>query len=198
MANHRQKPESNSPSVHDEEENWSKVVLVDDNDESIGEADKLIAHQKGLLHRAFSVFLFNSEGKMLLQQRAEGKYHGAGLWTNACCSHPQDGEDIKESATRRLLYEMGITCDISKVFAFTYHTEVENGLIEHEYDHVFLGISDKQPQPNPLEVKDYKWITTTELLNEIETSPKKYTYWFRMAMPIILNALHLHHNKNKI
>ena len=114
----------------------NKVVLVDEQDHALGEMDKMEAHEKGMLHRAFSIFIFNSERQMLIHQRAQHKYHGGGLWTNACCSHPQWGEEIKASASQRLAYEMGLKCDIDHLFSFMYHTPVENNLIEHEYDHV--------------------------------------------------------------
>jgi isopentenyl-diphosphate delta-isomerase len=159
----------------------NNIVLVNKEDQEIGTMDKLEAHQKGLLHRAFSVFLFNSKGEMLLQQRAENKYHGGGLWTNACCSHPQIGEDILQSAKNRLQFEMGISCDIDVVFSFIYQAQVENELIEHELDHVFVGFSDATPNPNSDEVKAFKWIQPFELLQEITFKPEKYTVWFKIA-----------------
>lgn len=158
-----------------------KVVLVDINDNAIGTMDKLEAHQKGKLHRAFSVFLFNSKGEMLLQQRASDKYHGGGLWTNACCSHPQLGEDIQSSALERLNYEMGLSCPIKEVFSFIYHAPVENGLIEHEYDHVYIGFTDAQPTPHPYEVQDYRWVAPDNLEKEMQEHPEIFTYWFKKA-----------------
>lgn len=162
--------------------NRDTVLLVDINDKPLAEVDKLKAHQMGLLHRAFSVFIVNSKGEMLIHQRAKNKYHGAGLWTNACCSHPQLNEDIKESALERLDYEMGLSCEIKETFTFVYKIPVENNLIEHEYDHVFLGKTDEDPKINLEEAQDFKWINIEGLLNDIETNPKKYTSWFKMAI----------------
>lgn len=165
--------------------NRDKVVLVDDQDAPIGQMDKLEAHQKGALHRAFSIFLFNSNGEMLLQQRAKEKYHGGGLWTNACCSHPQWDEDILESALERLEFEMGIRCDIQEAFTFSYKTAVENDLIEHEVDHVFIGHTDIDPKPNREEVQDFKWMNINHLLKDAQQNHGNYTYWFKMALPAI-------------
>ena len=167
----------------------NKVVLVDTSDKAYAEMDKNEAHIRGELHRAFSVFLFNSNGEMLIHQRAADKYHGAGLWTNACCSHPQWGEDIKQSALSRLTYEMGIECDIQEVFSFIYHAHVENGLIEHEFDHVFIGFTDDLPNFNPSEVADYQWIRILDLQHDIQHHPYKYTYWFQRALPDVIDIL---------
>lgn len=167
----------------------NKVVLVDEQDHALGEMDKMEAHQKGILHRAFSIFIFNHERQMLIHQRAQHKYHGGGLWTNACCSHPQWGEEIKASALQRLAYEMGLKCDIDHLFSFTYHTPVENNLIEHEYDYVFMGYTDDQPDFNPDEVQNYQWISKTDLLKQIAEQPEKFTYWFRMAVPQIMDQV---------
>lgn len=164
----------------------NKVVLVDENDQPIGEMDKMEAHEKGILHRAFSIFILNSKGEMLIHQRANKKYHGGGLWTNACCSHPQWGEDIKESAEQRLQFEMGLQCNLKKVFAFVYHTPVENDLIEHEYDHVLVGYTDLLPIPNADEVENYQWIERSDLLKKVTDQPDLFTYWFRMALPRII------------
>src|SRR5690606_8032161 len=144
----------------------NKVILVDENDKVIGEMDKLEAHQKGVLHRAFSVFIFNEKGDMLIHQRADSKYHGGGLWSNACCSHPQLNENVKESAEERLKFEMGIECDLTHKFSFIYNTPVENNLIEHEFDHVFSGTVTTNPNPNAEEVKAFKWITIANLQKE--------------------------------
>lgn len=162
--------------------NRDKVVLVDENDFPLGEMEKLEAHLKGALHRAFSVFVFNPNGEMLIHQRAAGKYHGAGLWTNACCSHPQWGEDVRESARERLQYEMGLDCELEKRFSFHYHTPVENNLIEHEFDHVFRAITDQQPDPHPKEVQDFRWMPMDVLLEDIKTFPQRYTFWFKKAL----------------
>jgi len=160
----------------------NKVILVDKDDNAIGEMDKMEAHLKGELHRAFSICIFNHEGNMLIHQRAYNKYHGGGLWTNACCSHPQWGEELKESAMERLHYEMGLLCDIDRRFAFLYKTPVENGLIEHELDHVFIGYTDKNPAPHPGEVNDFRWISPMTLQNMVSLYPQDFTYWFRILL----------------
>lgn len=167
----------------------NKVVVVDSNDLALGEMDKTEAHQRGILHRAFSLFIFNDKNEMLLHQRADNKYHGAGLWTNACCSHPQWDENVKESAVERLNYEMGLHCDIQKAFSFVYHTSVENGLIEHEYDHIFIGFTNAEPKPNPCEVKAYKWLKPEFITADIEHHPEHYTYWFKSALPKVIACL---------
>lgn len=162
-----------------------KVILVDENDLELGTIDKMEAHLKGMLHRAFSVFLFNSKKEMLIHQRAAAKYHGGGLWTNACCSHPQPGEATKAGAIERLYFEMGIKCELQKAFSFIYHAPVENDLIEHEYDHVYLGFTDEVPVPHPDEVQDYRWISTADLKQEIALQPEKFTFWFKKAFSMI-------------
>ena len=162
-----------------------QVILVNDQDEAIGTMEKMEAHQKGLLHRAFSVFIFNSKGEMLLQQRALDKYHSAGLWTNTCCSHPQPGEDIIESAQKRLAEEMGFTTPLTKVFDFTYRASFDNGLIEHEFDHVFTGEYDGEVNYNPVEVMNYRYRSTDEIMRSLQTEPQIYTAWFRLAFPRI-------------
>ncbi|TJZ63359.1 isopentenyl-diphosphate Delta-isomerase [Sphingobacterium olei] len=160
----------------------NKVVLVDRHDVAIGEMDKMDAHRLGVLHRAFSIFIFNTQGDMLIHQRAKGKYHGADLWTNACCSHPQWNEDIMESAKERLAYEMGISCTLEKCFSFIYNIPVENNLIEHEYDHVFLGYTNDEPNPNPAEIQNYRWVPLEQLEREVHTQPQHFTHWFKMAL----------------
>ena len=155
------------------------VILVDQSDQEIGKIEKLQAHKEGLLHRAFSVFIFNDEGELLLQQRAEDKYHGATLWTNTCCSHPQINEDLTTSALERLSYEMGFRCELKKIFSFIYKADVENELVEHEYDHVFIGLYNDDPKPNPLEVSAYKWANIETLRADVHAQPENYTIWFR-------------------
>lgn len=164
----------------------NNVVLVDVNDKAIGFMDKLTAHSSGRLHRAFSVFIFNDKGELLLQQRADKKYHGGGLWTNTCCSHPQWGEDVETGALERLHYEMGLSCDLEKVYSFIYYSPVENDLVEHELDHVFVGYCNQQPIPNLDEVQDYKWLRTEDILYDIMREPAKYTVWFKQALPELL------------
>lgn len=159
--------------------NRTQVVLVDEQDREIGMIDKLEAHQKGLLHRAFSVLVFNSQGSLLLQKRASHKYHTPGLWTNTCCSHPQPGEPVEIAAARRLMEEMGISCELKRIYSFTYKATFENGLIEHELDHVFVGVSDDIPQINKDEVEDFRYSSIEDVTADIHTSPEAYTYWFK-------------------
>lgn len=159
------------------------IILVTENDEPVGVMEKMEAHQRGLLHRAFSVFIFDSKGRMLLQQRALKKYHGARLWTNACCSHPYPGEPVEQAAQRRLGEEMGFKTPIVKIFEFLYNAPVENNLIEHEYDHVFTGEYEGQIHPNEDEVADYCYKEMDELKEELITHPHLFTTWFRLAFP---------------
>lgn len=167
----------------------NKVIVVDKYDHPLGEMDKLEAHTTGTLHRAFSVFIFNSDGEMLIHQRAAGKYHGGGLWTNACCSHPQPGEDIMESARARLNDEMGIDCLLHKAFTFIYNSPVENGLTEHEYDHVFIGYTDQIPEPDPLEVQHFYWMQIEPLREFIREHEEMFTVWFRMAFERVVEHI---------
>ena len=134
-----------------------QVILVDEKDKEIGLEEKIKAHKEGKLHRAFSVFVFNQKGEMLLQRRALTKYHSGGLWTNTCCSHPRKGEDVDKAASRRLKEEMGFSCGLKEVFSFIYKTGFDNGLMEHEFDHVFVGAYESEPKINPEEVAEYKW-----------------------------------------
>lgn len=156
------------------------VVLVDKNDRKKGLMEKMEAHEKGLLHRAISVFVFNSKKELCIQQRALSKYHSAGLWTNTCCSHPRDGEDVLEAAHRRLMEEMGMKCDLKKSFDFIYKAQFDNGLTEHELDHVFIGYSDSEPIINLEEVESYKWISLEDLKNDMAENPESYTAWFKI------------------
>ena len=158
-----------------------KVILVDKNDNQVGLMPKLEAHEKGLLHRAFSVFIFNNEYKLLLQKRATSKYHSGGLWTNTCCSHPREGEDISEAANRRLFEEMGIKTSLRKVYDFIYKAELDNGLTENEFDHVFYGVYDKEPKINLEEADDYKWMDMDSLNDDINNNGGNYTVWFKIA-----------------
>lgn len=158
------------------------VVLVDENDKQTGLMPKMEAHEKGVLHRAVSVFIFNLKGEMLLQKRALDKYHSAGLWSNASCSHPKPGEAPGDAANRRLREEMGIDCDLHKIFTFVYKADLENNLTEYEYDHVFFGVTDAVPKPNPNEVADWKYMTEESLLAEIKYVPELYTEWFKICI----------------
>ena len=162
-----------------------KVILVDEHDDMIGIMDKMAAHKQGQLHRAFSVFIFNSKGEMLLQQRAMNKYHSAGLWTNACCSHPVPGEKTEDAATRRLMEELGFETPIEKIFDFTYKAEFENGLTEHEFDHVFAGEYEGELKLNAGEVSDACYKDISEIKSMLQTHPQKFTAWFHIAFPRI-------------
>jgi isopentenyl-diphosphate delta-isomerase len=165
-----------------------KLVLVDEHDNAIGSCEKLEAHQKGILHRAFSIFIFNSKGELLLQKRANSKYHSAGLWTNTCCGHPRSGEDILGAAMRRLKEEMGFSCELTKAFHFTYNEKLENGLIENEYDHVFFGEYNSDPMPDPLEASAWKFVNCDILKKEIKEKPEQFTIWFRLCFDKVYKA----------
>lgn len=160
-----------------------QVVLVTEKDVETGLIEKMEAHEKALLHRAFSVFVFNSKNELMLQQRALTKYHTPGLWTNTCCSHPRPGENVNDAAHRRLQEEMGFSCELKKVFDFVYRAPFENGLTEHEFDHVFMGSYDGEPVINPSEVHAWKWIDLEELKKDIHANPSDYTVWFKIAFP---------------
>jgi len=166
-----------------------EVILVNELDEPQGVMEKMEAHQKALLHRAFSVFIFNSKGEMLLQRRSLTKYHSAGLWTNACCSHPRPGEDTCQAARRRLLEELGFTTALEKVFDFTYKSTFDNGLTEHEFDHVFVGHHDLAVQPNPEEVSEYTFLSLEAIKAGLSAHPALYTSWFHLAFPLIRSWL---------
>ena len=159
-----------------------QVILVDNDDQEIGKAEKMAAHEKGLLHRAFSVLVFNSKGELLLQQRAKEKYHCGGLWTNTCCSHPRKGETVSQAAHRRLLEEMGVDCELEEIFSFSYRVDFPNGLTENELDHVLIGKSDSRPKPDPKEVEQWKWINLKTLRTETRKNPEIYTYWFKVLL----------------
>ncbi|MFP5039685.1 isopentenyl-diphosphate Delta-isomerase [Parasediminibacterium sp. JCM 36343] len=160
-----------------------KVILVDENDIAIGEMEKMEAHEKGLLHRAFSVFIFNNKGEMLLQQRALKKYHSGGLWTNTCCSHPMPGEETLAAANRRLREEMGFATPLKKAFDFSYTAQFQNGLTENEFDHVFIGYYDGIIAPNFEEVENHAYRSIERLDASIEATPEFYTEWFLIAYP---------------
>src|SRR5450631_1732510 len=160
-----------------------EVILVNEQDEQTGTIEKMEAHRKALLHRAFSVFIFNLKGEMLLQQRALGKYHSPGLWTNACCSHPRPGEAVEVAAGRRLREEMGIDTSLKKIFDFIYRAEFENGLTEFEFDHVYTGTFGGAMNPNKQEVNDYCFRSMQDIQEDLLYRPEKYTSWFRIAFP---------------
>jgi isopentenyl-diphosphate delta-isomerase len=165
--------------------NNQQVILVDENDNDIGSMEKIEAHLKGLKHRALSIFIFNSKGEMLLQQRAINKYHSGGLWSNACCSHPAPDELTELAALRRLNEEMGFTASLSEIFNFSYKASFANGLMENEFDHVFIGEHEGAIRINPAEVTDYLFKPMEEIKNELQSGPEKYTEWFKIAFPKI-------------
>lgn len=158
-----------------------QVILVDENDNEIGTEEKLKAHKEGKLHRAFSIFVFNSKGEMMIHRRAKAKYHSGGLWTNTCCSHPRPGEELSGAVHRRLKEEMGFDCGLKEVFNFTYKVNFGK-LFEHEVDHVFVGEFNGKPTPDPEEVDDWKWVGVEELKKDMKANPDKYTYWFKIAL----------------
>lgn len=173
-----------------------QVVLVDEQDNSIGTMEKMEAHEKALLHRAFSVFIFNTKGEMLLQQRALSKYHSGGLWTNACCSHPRPEEPVATAAIRRLQEEMGFKTTLHKIFDFTYKAGFDNGLTEHEFDHVFMGVYEGAINPNESEVKEYTYKNMDEIAASLQTHPNKYTAWFHIAFPKVQAWMKQQDNSN--
>lgn len=158
------------------------VVLVDRMGREIGTQEKMQAHREGKLHSAFSIFVFNTVGELLLQRRARTKYHSGGLWTNTCCSHPRPGESCHRAASRRLHEEMGFDCRLTGLFTFLYHTQLDNNLFEHELDQVFVGCYDGQPTPNPREVEDWKWMNISVLKQDIRENSENYTYWFKLTL----------------
>ncbi|MEO6721169.1 MAG: isopentenyl-diphosphate Delta-isomerase [Ferruginibacter sp.] len=160
-----------------------EVILVDEMDRPVGTMGKMEVHEKALLHRAFSIFIFNAKGEMLLQQRANNKYHSAGLWTNACCSHPSPGMSTLKAAKKRLREEMGFEAELQKAFDFIYMAPFENGLTEHEFDHVFVGIYDGKINPDPDEVSAFCYKSVNEIRELLQAHPANYTAWFKIAFP---------------
>jgi len=167
----------------------NKLILVDENDVPLGTVEKMEAHEKALLHRAFSVFIFNSRGEMLLQQRAVHKYHSAGLWTNACCSHPYAEQETLAAAEKRLQEEMGFSTPLTKAFEFVYKAAFDNGLTEYEFDHVFIGKYDGTILPDKDEVEDFCFMSMAKVKESMELYPQKYTVWFKIALPKLENYL---------
>ena len=159
-----------------------RVVLVDEQDNAIGTMEKMEAHEKAILHRAFSVLLFNEKRELLLQQRAFSKYHCGGLWTNTCCSHPYPDEEVAAAAHRRLKQEMGITCELEKRFEFIYKAAFDNGLTEHEFDHVFVGQFSGDPIIDKAEVANWKYIAIADLKADMAQNPQLYTPWFKVII----------------
>ncbi len=165
------------------------VVLVDPEDRPLGTMEKMEAHRLGVLHRAFSVFVFNSKGHLLVHRRAHDKYHSGGLWTNTCCSHPRPEEDVVDAAQRRLMEEMGLRCQLEPKFSFVYRADLDHGMIEHELDHVLIGYSDVPPVRNPEEVCETRYIPIPALEADLEAHPEKYTAWFKICFPEVLTTL---------
>lgn len=172
----------------------NQVILVNEQDEKIGLMDKLPAHEKGLLHRAFSIFAFNSKGQVLLQQRVANKYHSGGLWTNTCCGHQSPDEELLSSANRRLMEEMGMTCSLNYLFSFQYKASLDHQLIEHEIDHVFFTVSDQVPLLNPEEAGDYRYESPEVVLREMEEHPDKFTEWFKISFRRVLKEVFENNN----
>jgi len=162
------------------------VVIVNKNDMPLGTMEKMEAHEKGVLHRAFSIFVFNSKNQLLLQRRASEKYHSPDLWTNTVCSHPRAGEDTLDAANRRLDEEMGMSCELKELFSFVYKAPVGKGLKEHEFDHVLAGVTDAEPVLNPEEVSEYKYVTLDWVNKDIQENPEQYTVWFKIAFKELL------------
>lgn len=158
------------------------VILVDEEDRTLGTMEKMEAHRQGVLHRAISILLFNDRGEMLLQKRADSKYHSGGLWTNTCCSHPRPNETVANAAARRLMEEMGISVSLKQVGTFTYRANLDKGLIEHELDHVFTGTFSDTPIINKQEVGDWKFINKHDLLADIQKNKNHYTEWFKIII----------------
>jgi isopentenyl-diphosphate delta-isomerase len=174
------------------------IILVDEKDNVIGTEEKIKIHQEGKLHRAFSIFIFNSNGELLLQRRAKSKYHSGGLWTNTCCSHQREGESLEEAIHRRLKEEMGFDCELKEAFTFTYKVKFDNGLSENEYDHVFMGRYEGEPNPNPEEVDEWKWIKLEELKQDTQENPDNYTYWLKASIDKVISYLKSQGRLNQI
>lgn len=166
-----------------------QVILVNEKDEQIGLMEKIEAHEKALLHRAFSVFVFNKNGELMLQQRALTKYHTPGLWTNTCCSHQREGESNIEAGKRRLMEEMGFSTELKDTISFIYKAPFDNGLTEHEYDHILVGQYDEDPNPNPDEVNAWKWVSLEEVKEDMKVNPDVYTEWFKIIFDKYYNHI---------
>jgi isopentenyl-diphosphate delta-isomerase len=159
-----------------------QLILVDAQDRELGVKEKLQAHVEGVLHRAFSVFVFDAGKRLLLQRRALTKYHSGGLWSNTACGHPRPGETTVEAARRRLREEMGFDCELREAFEFIYRAELDGALVEHEYDHVFVGTHEGEPAPDPSEVEDWRWVTMDDLRRCLRVEPQRYSYWLKAVV----------------
>jgi isopentenyl-diphosphate delta-isomerase len=166
-----------------------KVILVDREDNPVGTLPKMEAHEKGVLHRAFSVFILNQKGELMLQQRALHKYHSPGLWTNTCCSHQREGEENLQAGTRRLEEEMGFSVPLEELFSFIYKAPFDNGLTEHELDHVMLGYYEGIPEINSDEVNAWKWMSLNEIASDLTVNPESYTVWFKIIFERFFNHI---------
>lgn len=173
-----------------------KVILVNEKDEQIGLMPKLEAHEKAVLHRAFSVFVFNDKNELLLQQRALNKYHSPGLWTNTCCSHQRNGENNIEAGKRRLQEEMGFEIDLQESISFIYKAPFDNGLTEHEYDHVLIGKYNQEPKINKSEVASWKWMSLNDIKVDIALQPNIYTAWFKIIFEKFYKHINLASNES--
>ena len=171
-----------------------EVILVNTDNEVLGYMEKMEAHEKGMLHRAFSIFIFNTKGEILLQKRAISKYHSGGLWTNTCCSHPRKNESFLDAANRRLSEEMGMSCVLNEVFSFIYKAELDNNLTEHEYDQVLFGTTDQIPVLNKAEAEDYKYIKPDQLKIDIHDNPSQYTEWLKISFEKVYHLTKLKDN----
>ena len=168
------------------------IVLVNEKDEVLGTMNKLLVHQKGLLHRAFSIIIINDRGQMLIHQRQNNKYHSGGLWSNACCSHPQKDEETIKAAHRRLNEELNMSCSLKPIFSFIYKIELDNDLIEHEFDHVFIGRTNHTPDFNKDEISHVKWIDIDHLREKIKKEPNIFTFWFKLLMIDYFHKINAH------
>ena len=166
----------------------TKIILVDRKDKEIGAGFKMKVHKEGKLHRAFSIFIFNSKGDLLLQKRSRKKYHSGGLWTNTCCSHPNLGETILSASHRRIKEEMGFDCDLKEIFSFIYKAKLNKGLVENEFDHVLVGKFDGNPKINKKEVSDYKWASLKFLVSDIKQHPDDYSYWLKKCYSKVIKT----------
>lgn len=178
------------------------IILVDKQDKQIGASEKMAAHKAGKLHRCFSIFVFNSKGEWLLQQRAKVKYHSPGLWTNSCCSHPRPGKNIKLEAEKRLKEEFGFSTPLKEVFVFHYKAKLNTPnhkvkLTENEIDHVFIGKFNGTPKPNPAEIGDWRWVNPDDVKTDLKANPQRYTPWFKKVFPRVLNLTKANKNKQK-
>lgn len=165
------------------------VILVDENDRQVGLMPKMEAHEKALLHRAFSVFVFNDQKELMIQRRAEHKYHSPGLWTNTCCSHQREGESNIEAGKRRLMEEMGFTTELEENISFIYKAPFDNGLTEHEFDHILLGDFNGTPNINPDEVSEWKWMSLEAIEADMKENPQRYTEWFKIIFDKFYNQI---------